>query len=458
MNNNPSPRKVPTAAVCPAFGYDIRVVERPPTWRGHSYSITYLMSEHEPAANEMVDVHHWAKNEKLPNPRIISPSLLQWSSLFNPRFFDAVAAERGGWESRLTWTFPDQAPEDGELAHLWLQTKLFLAGVTLSAAIIQSRHSQGTIASKYDHLWEAGVLAESAVVQELRELDLQETVRALSSFSEADDVERLIEIRKQFMAAWALIAPIGGDVELMTEATIPTEFAGRFGFIDDLRNRCGSRLHAIIAYGSSVSSQSFADYDLLVVTEDPEALLRRLAGQSPKWCAKEMNMGIYSPDELVVMQRLSGDNLADYGVCLWGATSVVRKPVSRLLIRNLSFGVVRQRQQLGMLSRAIGDPETADVVDRRNLYDYFVKIPANVAKGTLGALGERWSKERVQEWMMTELGFDTVGEQRRAELGYPAQALANSALTTGKVLATLNERVQLVRAPKLASDALDTLH
>lgn len=452
MNKELSSSKDPTSAIFPGCGWNIRIVERPPTWRGYSYSITYLLPDHEPAADELVGIHRWAYRENLPNPRVIAPSLLQWSSLFNPRFFAAVAAERGGWESRLSWTCPDQAPRDRELPHLWLESTLFLAGVTFSAAIIQSRHSPGTIASKYDHLWQAGVLADTGVAPELRALDLLETVRAFAADTEADGVERLLAIRRQFMAAWALIAPPCGDVEVMSECRLPREFADRFGFVDDLRKRCGRGLHAVIVYGSSVSSEGFSDYDLLVVAEDAEALLRRLAGQSPKWRAKEMNMGIYSPNELIVMQRLSGDNLTDYGVCLWGAAPVVRKSVSKLLARNFSFGILRQRQQLGMLSRAVGKPMPADGDDRRNLHEYFVKIPANVAKGTLGALGERWPKERVQEWMMSELGFDAVGEQRRAKMGNPAQALANSALATGKVLTTLNERVKLVRACHRAID------
>jgi len=450
MKKDLSASRNPTSAILPS--YDIRIVERPATWRGYSYLITYLLADHEPTAGELVAMHRWAYSENLPNPRVITPSLFQWSSLFNPRFFGAVIAERGGWESRLSWTSPDEAPEDGQLVHLWLESTLFLAGVTFSAAIIQSRYSHGTIASKYDHLWEAGVLADSAIVPELRVLDLLETVRALAADIEADGIERLLAIRRQFMAAWTLIAPPNGDVEVMSESQPPIEFAARFGFVNELRKRCGRGLHAIIAYGSSVSSQSFSDYDLLIVAEDAEVLLRRLAGQSPKWCDKEMNIGIYSPNELLVMQRLSGDNLADYGVCLCGAIPVIRKHVSRLLIRNFSFGILRQRQQLGMLSRAVGEQIPANGDDRRNLHDYFVKIPANVAKGTLGALGERWSKECIQEWLISEFGFDAVEEQRLARTGNPAGALAKSALATGKVLATLNERVNLVRTSHHGTD------
>ena len=206
----------------------------------------------------------------------------------------------------------------------------------------------------------------------------------------------------------------------------------RFGFLESLRDSCGRGLDAVIAYGSSVSSESFADYDLLVVAEDAEEVLNRLAGKSPKWCNKEINIGVYSPAELVVMQRLSGDNLMDYGICLWGSAPVVRKALRSLLIRNFSFGILRQRQQLGMLSRNMGDPLPHDGDDRKNLNDYFVKIPANVAKGTLGALGERWPKERVQGWMMAEIGFDTLDEQAKARAGNPVAALASWRLQLGK--------------------------
>lgn len=444
MDNMISRRCGHSSPILPNCDWDSRVVERPPTWRGHPYSLTYLLPNREITGDELVGLHHWAFNKSLPNPRVIAPSVLEWSSLFNPRFFDAVAAARGGWESRLSWTYPDDAPGLQELTRVWLESTLFLAGVTLSAAIIQSRHSPGTIASKYDRLWEAGVLADEGVIPELRELDLFKAVRTLVADADLDVVERLLAIRREFMAALSLIAPKGPNLREMSECRLPKAYAERFGFLGDLREACGPGLRAMIVYGSSVSSKSFADYDLLVVSDNSEILLRRLAGQSPTWHAKEMNLGVYSPEELVVMQCLSGDNLGDYGVCLWGATPVVHKPVSKLLVRNFSFGIVRQRQQLGMLSRAVGELVSTEGDDRRNLHEYFVKIPANVAKGTLGALGERWPKENVQEWMIQEFGFDAVAEQRRAITDDPVRALANSALTTGKVLARLNDRVKLV--------------
>ncbi|HEX7168533.1 MAG TPA: hypothetical protein VF230_16245 [Acidimicrobiales bacterium] len=429
----------------------MRMVERPPTWRGQPYVLTYLLLDREPSAGDLVALQRWATEAGMPNARAIPPSLLEWSSLFNPRFFDAVAAEHDDVAERRLELSAAAAMEPQRLARFWLESVLFLAGVTLSAAIVQSRHSPGTIASKYDRLWEAGSLATGDdVAPELAPLDLRAAVKALDEDAALATVDRLLAIRRLFLASLATLAPPGGheadgtQVETMAARPLPEDLAGRFGFVDDLRRDCGDGLRAVIVYGSSVSSEDFADYDVLVVVDEPETLLRRIAGQSPTWRGKELNVGVYSPDELVAMQRLSGDNLAEYGVCVWGEALVVRKPAAPLLARNFSFGVVRQRQQLGMLSRAISEPVGDGPDDRRNLHEYFVKIPANVAKGTFGALGERRSKEDVHAWMRERIGFDAPAAQASVVAGDPVLPLATASLATGAVLRALNDQVGIV--------------
>ncbi|GJL61249.1 MAG: hypothetical protein NPIRA03_41060 [Nitrospirales bacterium] len=199
-----------------------------------------------------------------------------------------------------------------------------------------------------------------------------------------------------------------------------------------------------MVYGSSVSSNQFADIDAVVIVDNPKSALLQLAGTSPTWQGKELNLGIYSPSEFLVMQRLSGDNLLDYGVCIWGEVEVVRKPVSELLARNFSFGVVRQRQQFGMLSREVATAEMMGP-DRRNLYEYFVKIPANVAKGTFGAVGKRLPKEHVHDWLLSTIGFDTPESQNQVTSGNELGALASSAIATGRALLALNTNLCVVR-------------
>ena len=98
---------------------------------------------------------------------------------------------------------------------------------------------------------------------------------------------------------------------------------GRFGFSEELSRKIGHGLKAIVVYGSSVSSEHFADIDAVVIIDDPESALLKLAGTSLTWLGKELNLGIYSPSEFLLMQRLSGDNLSDYGLCIYGELEVI---------------------------------------------------------------------------------------------------------------------------------------
>ena len=148
------------------------------------------------------------------------------------------------------------------------------------------------------------------------------------------------------------------------------------------------------------------------------------------------------------MQYLSGDNLSEYGVCIWGELEVIRKQIPDLLARNFSFGVVRQRQQFGMLSRELASTETLSP-DRKNLYEYFVKIPANVAKGTFGAVGERLPKERIHDWLLSTIGFNAPASQNLASSGKVVQALASSSLATGHSLRELNKALGVVKTADL---------
>lgn len=419
----------------------VRTVERPPTWRRTPYVLSYLLTPREVDARELIELLTRAHAQQLPNPRVITPALASWSSLLHPRFYASVHDDFPVAVPRLAWA-DDAVPGDfPALSRLWLESVLFLSGVTLSAAIIQGRYSAGTIGSKFDRLWDAGTLAALGVAHELRQLDLHARIRALVAEGNTG-VPLLLQLRELFMQALALIAPRTGAPETLrcTEALSDDD---RFGFVATLRATLGRSLHAVVVYGSSVSSAHFADIDALVVTDDPVSALRQLANTSPVWRGKELNLGVYSPGELLVMQRLSGDNLSEYGVCAYGATAVVRKPKSALLARNFSFGMIRQRQQFGMLSREIGMPAAA--ADRFNLNQYFVKIPANVAKGTFGAVGRRLPKEHVHDWLKTAVGFDTPGMQAQAARGQVIDALAQSSLATGLTLHALNRELRVIR-------------
>lgn len=421
----------------------IHSVVRPPTWREKPYMLSYILVNREIYAKELIGLLRWAVDSELPNPRVITPELIRWSSLFHPRFFKSVHTDCPILVEPLKWIDHSLSADFHALSRLWLQSVLFLSGVTLSAAIIQHRFSSGTIGSKLDRLWDAGTLSTSGLAKELTPLKLHDSVSTLASHN-SDEVTRLLEIRETYMKVLELIAPRTGTLEVMRKSFSLSYPDGRFEFINELRNKLGDGLRAVVVYGSSVSSDNFADIDAAVIVDDPYSALLQLAGTSPAWIGKELNLGIYSPPEFLTIQHLSGDNLSDYGVCVWGEVEVVRKQIPDLLARNFSFGVVRQRQQLGMLSREVASTEALGT-DRRNLYEYFAKIPANVAKGTFGAVGKRLPKEQVHDWLLSTIGFNTPKSQNQASSGEEVRALASSSLATGHLMVELNKTLGVVR-------------
>ncbi|GAA1496186.1 hypothetical protein [Paeniglutamicibacter kerguelensis] len=422
---------------------EVVVVERPPSWRGTPFHLSYVHLDREVSGAELLGIHRWATEQHLENPRVISPITMEWSSVYHPRFYRAAAG------TGATTVRPLQPVEangtDSSLQRLWFESVVFLASVTLSAAIVQSRFSSGTLASKYDRLWQAGKFASTGLVPGLQGQLLMDDVTAMARDSGTSDLERLLAIRRRFEE---VVAHLRGP-EFVTEVSlarqeVPPVLGPRFGFIDELRHSIGSQLECVIVYGSSVNSREFADYDLVLVVKDPEVVLRKLYATSPRFAGKELNVGVYSSDELWRMQCLSGDNLADYGLCIYGETRVPAKSTTDLLMRNLSFGIVRQRQQLGMIGAALADrPRPGD--DRHNLYGYFTKIPANIAKGTFGAMNQRLTKEEVHQWIESICGFRTAQMQQLASDGDPGRALAESAVATGAVLRALNEQFKVVR-------------
>jgi hypothetical protein len=432
------------AELAPRILKDVQRVVHPPSWRGEPFTIHYLLLNSEAGGAELLDLYNWAQTEGLENPRAISPQTMAWSFLFQPQFFAAMrtaeVADMGRPVRLAAHGSGDFGGAEGA-STFWLQSIVFLASVTLSAAIVQGRWSQGTIASKYDRLWQAGTARAAGMTPALARLSLHERVLSLAADEGLDPLERLLSIRRLFEEA----------IDVLTEEEEATPVIlrdsggphlSRFGFVDELRDVLPD-LQAVIVYGSSISSTVFADYDAVLVTADSERALRRLENASPRWRGKELNLSIYTQRELWRMQLLSGDNLADYGLCVFGEAELPEKPVALLLARNLSFGMVRQRQQLGMVGAALESGGQAGD-DRANLYQYFIKIPANVAKGTFGATGRRLSNEEAGDWLRARCGFDPAQQQALAREGPVAAPLASSAAATGETLRQLNEELGIV--------------
>jgi len=429
--------RLPAVRSAPPEPATVRRVVHPLSWRGTGFVVDFILFDGEPDAAALLSTCRWARDSGLENPRLVGPRMLEWSSLFHPAFYAAVvrtSSAHGGRTLRFVGG-RDRVMFDAEPFRQ--QSILFLSAVTMSAAIIQGRWSRGTIESKFDRLWQAATSdVLSALIDDAR---LRAEVCGMAEGGMAP-VELLLAIRRLFLRTIAAIAD-DGAVERIVITADTGERRARFGFVPMFARRVPG-LVAIIAYGSSVSSDDYADIDLLVVTEDAEATLRLLANSKPTWRGKELNIGVYTPAELWTMQRLSGDNLGDYGLCLHGSVDLPHKPLGVLLARNLSFGLVRQRQQLGMLPRAMLPSPAGD--DRRNLYQYFTKIPANIAKGTFGATGSRRTKAMVSDWLLHCAGFDTPREQALALAGDPSGPLARAAIATGGALDALNAELRIV--------------
>lgn len=416
-------------------------------------TLSYLMLDEEPSAQSLADLYFWANAQDLQNPRVISPALLNWSSVFNPLFFSAATRGRDG----ASKSREPQVCRFETLSNLstqiefWLQSVLFLGAVTMSAAIIQSRWSRGTIGSKYDKLWRTGCLSRKGIFPQLESFSLVDRVNELATSENISPVDRLLRLRGLFELA---IAGMGQSIHAqsvtMTATNLDSRDKDRFGFVDTLTGALPSVV-AIVVYGSSINSLQFADYDIVLVSDDPETVLRKLAGTSPTWNHKELNIGVYSPGELWNMQLLAGDNLADYGLCVYGEIDVPEKEVDELLARNMSFGLVRTRQQIGMTGTALASKEGSDLLDRNALYEYFVKIPGNIAKGTFGAIGDRLPKEVVHEWLMRNVGFDTNFQQSRVRRGESGLALCEATAATSKVLQLLNSQFGILTPCDLQS-------
>jgi hypothetical protein len=446
MNRQPYFQEVSSVVTEPT----VQMVEHAPSWRIKPFIVNYLLTDAEPSAQEMVEIYRWASRAGLENPRVISPRTLLWSSLFQP---SAHAAMTQSVEPTGIKTLGFNSPAPSNFSTLssaclfHLQSTTFLAAVTLSAAIIQKRWSRGTLESKFDRLWQ---VANSSRLGRGLDTDAMRRDIITMTHSGAPPAEILIELRRMFGTVIAQLAR-GEPAETVVVERSPRAKDQRFGFVQDLVDRIPG-IKAVIAYGSSVSSDNFADIDAVVIVDQPETALRALAGTTPTWAGIELNLGIYSPTEFWNYQTLSGDNLGDYGECIYGSARLPHKPQSTLFARNLSFGVVRQRQQLGMLARAVqeGAPSAND--DKRNLHHYFVKIPANVAKGSFGAGGKRLSKQETHGWLRDTTGFDSVAAQRDVMNGSPVLPLARSAIATGDVLDALNLEFDLVTSWSRADD------
>ncbi|HEY9259622.1 hypothetical protein, partial [Chitinophaga sp.] len=213
----------------------------------------------------------------------------------------------------------------------------------------------------------------------------------------------------------------------------------RFGFAADLRNTLQENLLAIFVYGSSVTSESFADYDVILYVKDADVALHTLSGQNPAYKGVDINISVYDETDFYGFQSLSGDNLHQHVLCLYGEAVIPVKPPYDLLYRNFSFGYVRMRQLLGMAGFLAKEGTHFGLEGKANLYQYFIKIPMHIVKGMRAAMQEPNNKELINQWTKTNLNYAIEEQVALCESGCPWEAISNAYAATLKLLYVLND-------------------
>lgn len=266
---------------------EVQVVEHQATWRGGGRRVSFVLPSEELNGAGLLRYLRAAVAEGLDNPRVITPSVIAWSWLLHPRFHHALARRVGAGTRNVC------ALSEAARACLHLESSVFLAGVTLSAAIVQGRWSSGTVGSKLDRLWQAGSLACQGVGSGAQQLDLHVVVLRLAQMLTVADtvgcIDLLLQIRRIYMELLRILARGKTCTSSLMRVCVP--LAPKFAFAQDLVRELPS-IVCIIAYGSSVSSDSYNDYDLVLVARDPEAVLLRLANTNPQHHGIEINLSV----------------------------------------------------------------------------------------------------------------------------------------------------------------------
>ncbi len=389
----------------------------------------------------------------LSNPRVFSTSALEFSSVLHPAFFYALLKSKEQTTPPLvaylnslqpqTINIPLSKKLQAGTSLYYLQSLVFLSGVTLSAALIQNRWSQGTIESKLNRLWQAAHLLNNNDKLEITAENIRDFVLEMGAALANNPLYVLKKVKSFYAELLAqLVKNIPCQKKVMKPKKLTPQQKLRFGFVESLKKQLGSNLKAIVLYGSATNSEQFSDYDLIVVVNDLTEALQKLTGKSPTYNGIELNISIYGPRDFWNYQLASGDNLYDHGICLYGEIEVPHKSKNELLMRNFSFGFIRYRQLLGMGFYVNSITSKDD--DKRNLLDYFIKIPLNIAKGIEGSTGNISTNEAIKAWAINTMNFDVEALKAASREGNHLIAVSHAIYAAQEVLKIYNKQLQVL--------------
>lgn len=429
-------------------GHDI--VFMPPGWKDPfpaPYTFVYVNAELR--GGDYISFFRLAHRNAFKNPRVFTPRTLEYASCFHPSFYGALQRNKVIASGNMSMYIKGlcrlkmnehTSPElDVVSIRYWLQSVIFLAGVTLSAAIIQNRWSRGTLESKLNRLWQLAQYKDIPGLEALQELKIEAFVLECAARLATQPQQVLMELKFFYAEVLKILAEgIPSERKALKEIRLTSAQQERFGFVKELENVFENNLTSIIVYGSATNSAQFADYDLLIVVKNMEQALKKIAGKSPRYNGLELNISLFDEKDFECYQRVSGDNLADHALCLSGSILVPHKSSTDLVARNYSFGFVRFRQLLGMAA-CYGNIQSA-TDDKSNLLNYFIKIPVNVFKGIQGCYGSIDTNEDIKKWARETLGFDVTALQEKARNGFSMDSIASAAWATQEVMHWFNKK------------------
>jgi hypothetical protein len=430
-----------------------RIVSMPPGWREKEESdFTFVLFHEELSEQELREFFALATAQGLINPRPVSRNLLELSSLFHPLFFERFRQEAKSNPDDEAYTTFIQSLKSYQLQlpshpgsrigtnRYYLQSLLFLAGCTLSAAIIQNRFTEATIQSKLDRLWQVSFYLESLEIDIITREALQQFVLHYGNATDLSSFDRICAIKKMYGRLLnALSDGVATTPLLVKESPLTAAQQERFGFVSSLRSILSGNLLAIFVYGSSVTSESFADYDVILYVKNSHTALLNLSGKNPSYNGVDINISVYDEEDFYGFQSLSGDNLDQHVLCLYGQAVIPVKPPNELLYRNFSFGYVRMRQLLGMAGFLAKEGTHFGLEGKANLYQYFIKIPMHIVKGMRAAMRAPNNKELINQWTKTTLDYAIEEQVALCENGQPWEAISNAYAATLKLLYVLND-------------------
>jgi hypothetical protein len=438
----------------------IRKIELPQSWRADAPlgEINFMLFAEEFGRNDIVEILKYAKEENIVNPRPITKKIIAYCSILHPRlYFSAKKQIHNPTNSEALTAFLQTIPEGklGEsykglskynLVAEYYNSLLFLSGCTLSAAVIQNRYSEGTIDSKLNRLWQFLFYWENAMPPSEIFSAIKKEVVSIGNNTTISISDKLYAIKKLYAQCFEELAQNTLTLEYKTikAKKLGKTDAAKFGFMEELKNSLGANLQCVLVYGSSVTSNSFNDYDLIIVVTDEDAAFKILKGTSPKYNNFDLNISVYSIESFKTYQIFSGDNLDLNVQCIYGTAAVPIKSKETLVLRNFSFAIIRLRQLLGMASFLSQEGKHFGLTGNENIYHYFIKIPMHITKGVRSAFNDSINKEWINNWTMETFKYSIPDQMTLCTEQRTWQAIANSYIATLQVMDALNKQYSFI--------------